>query len=781
MRIYLEKFRTLSGWLVSGALLTPVVAMVLVGCSAQGDLAGKQAPVTEKATRPASTDDIQLPLLHQEQRSDWVSVKECGAKGDGVADDSDAIQSLYSRLGKPNEPRVAYFPPGSYRITKTLTIGGDISGIALIGHGRESVLAWDGEKGGSMFWSNGIHRSRFEGLTYDGRGTGGIGSEHRSMKRYETHLIYESCAFLNLENGIAVSKNKRETASAEIWYRNCLFKNTGTGLFFGEFNDYDNWIDGCVFVANSVGVDSRRGHFNVRNCHFLGSREVDVRQGQACHPSSIRWSTSHGSKRFLDIARARHNYPFTLQDNWIEGWTATDGAVRLGLRGPTLLMDNTFAKPPDAGSPIRLVNMEMKDPWCEAQVALSGNIPAELEKLLDRGPFSRVTSIPAGNAPRLLQTGAEWFYRDSIPAHGKVFDAKRDFQASGDGKADDTTAIQRTIDAARLHGKGAVAYLPFGHYRITSTLDVTGADYAIESTGCGSYLDWKGDKDGVMMSVKNPRGVRIAHLACTGPETATFIRQTGDDPKSSVIYNNLHLPGVYAPTTGLELRELPTGATVRIGFMVGGLRVVDSGQATILVAVKLGRVVVEGAHLPKTGFTGLLYHNDVHREFALTVKDNQDLVVGDYYCEQNPRYLLCEGGDRKEPGHVTIGASKMSCTTPEEIVVIRDYEGRVCLTTGGVSGEGKESSGKGVAFVQTGNRPVDLIVIATAFLHGDLDPVFKLDKSCRYIGIENAFFTNKLAKSYPDEIPAGGLESATAALDDFRRLGQVNRNLNYPE
>ncbi len=759
------------------------ISLILLACGCTFDTHTPSAwrPAPGDILRPDDPAEIQPPLLHQEPRLDWVSVKDCGAKGDGVADDSAAIQSLYSRLGKPGEPRVAYFPPGKYRITKTLTIGGDISGIALIGHGRDSVLVWDGEKGGSMFWSNGIHRSRFEGLTYDGQGKAGIGSEHRSMKRYETHLIYESCSFLNLENGIAVSKNKREAASAEIWYRNCLFKNTGTGLFFGEFNDYDNWIDGCVFAGNDVGVDSRRGHFNVRNSHFIGSRTVDVRQGQACHPSSIRWSTSHGSKRFFETGVGRHNYPFTLQDNWVEDWTADDGAVRLGLRGPTLIMDNTFVGGTGKGAPIRMVNMDLKNPWCEAQAVLSGNIPPDVKQLLDPGNFSRHTSIPEGRETRLLKIGKEWFYRENPQAHGKVFDAKRDFGAKGDGSNDDTDAVQRTIDAARGHGYGAVAYLPFGQYKITRTLDVSGSDYTIESTGCGSTLDWKGDKEGVMMSVNNPGGITISHFSCNGPETVTFIRQTGHDAGSSVYYNNLHLPGCYPPTTGLELRELPAGTSVRIGFMTGGLRVLDSGQATVVGAVKLGRTVIEGGRLPKTGFTGLLYHNDVHREFALTVKDNQDLVVGDFYCEQNPRYLLCEGGVRPGPGHVTIGASKMSCTAPEETVVIRDYEGRICLTTGGAKGESKESEGKSVTFIQNGSRPVDLIVMATSFILGDLDPSFKLEKACRYVGIENAFFTDKLAKSYQNEIPDGGLESAASALDDFRRLGHANREMNYPE
>jgi hypothetical protein len=49
-------------------------------------------------------------------------------------------------------------------------------------------------------------------------------------------------------------------------------------------------------------------------------------------------------------------------------------------------------------------------------------------------------------------------------------DVKRDFGAVGDGKTDDTPAIQRALDALRQHDRGSVLYFPAGTYRITQTL-----------------------------------------------------------------------------------------------------------------------------------------------------------------------------------------------------------------------------------------------------------------------------------------------------------------------
>jgi hypothetical protein len=49
-------------------------------------------------------------------------------------------------------------------------------------------------------------------------------------------------------------------------------------------------------------------------------------------------------------------------------------------------------------------------------------------------------------------------------------DVKRDFGAVGDGKADDTAAIQRALDALRDHKRFCVLFFPAGTYRITNTI-----------------------------------------------------------------------------------------------------------------------------------------------------------------------------------------------------------------------------------------------------------------------------------------------------------------------
>ena len=43
-------------------------------------------------------------------------------------------------------------------------------------------------------------------------------------------------------------------------------------------------------------------------------------------------------------------------------------------------------------------------------------------------------------------------------------------QATGDGRTDDTAAIQKAVDSAANKGEGGVVFLPSGRYRITRTI-----------------------------------------------------------------------------------------------------------------------------------------------------------------------------------------------------------------------------------------------------------------------------------------------------------------------
>ncbi|MFA6294607.1 MAG: glycosyl hydrolase family 28-related protein, partial [Victivallales bacterium] len=494
----------------------------------------QESKAPEKGAVKKSVETLQVPSLNWEKRSDWLNVKDAGAVGDGAADDTAAIQAMLDRLSDSNDMlknarcRNIYFPPGRYRITKTLEIRNS-TGAYLVGHGRETVLFWDGEQAGNLIWSNGSHYARYEGFVLDGKNKASIAVLHHSMTYYETSLRYQHCEFRNFtEGGVVVGKGagkglaESKNQSAEIWFNNCIFRNCGAGASFLQFNDYDNFFDGCHFEDCGIGVNSTRGNFAVRNCSFERSKEVDVRQASPSHACAVRWSTSRGSKKFFDTGIGMHQ-SFTAQDCRVDGWTGKDGAFSLGHRGPSTIFDCVFTNPPDNLPPVRLINRENT----EAQLIVSNNISKATKYVVAPGLNSKITEIPDGKLSSCLKDAKQVFFRTTAKIPGKVFDAVKDFNARGNGSVDDSDAIQNCINAAKAHGKGAIAYLPGGSYKITKTILVDGSDYYIGSTGFCSYLKWASPTEGVMMAVADPQNVTIEHLSLyQAPKTVVQIRQT---------------------------------------------------------------------------------------------------------------------------------------------------------------------------------------------------------------------------------------------------------------
>jgi hypothetical protein len=110
------------------------------------------------------------------RRAGDPDVNATGARGDGVADDTAAIQKALDVFsGKPRSGRV-YVPTGVYRVTKTLTYRGNVSeGLNLEGSVSASgpsgaVLRWDGPAGGTVLRLAGAVDTRVSNLAIDGRG-----------------------------------------------------------------------------------------------------------------------------------------------------------------------------------------------------------------------------------------------------------------------------------------------------------------------------------------------------------------------------------------------------------------------------------------------------------------------------------------------------------------------------------------------------------------------------------------------------------------------------------
>lgn len=116
-------------------------------------------------------------------RQGQVNVQDHGATGDGVTDDTAALNTLINSL----KPAVGvggaklYFPPGEYVISDTLLFNrwsGLIEGAGLgnspkytAGPGRATVIRWAGPTGKAMFRLRDYRHIRIENIRFEGNDT----------------------------------------------------------------------------------------------------------------------------------------------------------------------------------------------------------------------------------------------------------------------------------------------------------------------------------------------------------------------------------------------------------------------------------------------------------------------------------------------------------------------------------------------------------------------------------------------------------------------------------
>jgi len=107
---------------------------------------------------------------------------------------------------------------------------------------------------------------------------------------------------------------------------------------------------------------------------------------------------------------------------------------------------------------------------------------------------------------------------------------KTDYGAVGDGKADDTAALQKALDT--FGAKSPVLYLPAGTYRITKGLEKTSGLYLsiVGEDPARTIIKWDGGDDGVMLLCNGMTYSKIGRITWDGggkPVTGVWHRWDG--------------------------------------------------------------------------------------------------------------------------------------------------------------------------------------------------------------------------------------------------------------
>lgn len=750
-------------------LVAPVVLLAMMAsCSAQNVLP------RDEATSAASASAPQIPALHWETRSDWINIKNQGARGDGVADDSAAIQKSLDQIA---DGATLYFPPGTYRVTQTLSLrnsnGKRWMGGALIGSGRDTRLVWDGASGGTFVLLNGIADSRFIGLELDGRGQASVGFRYKSTQGFQTRVTHRDLAFRGFTDAAVIDQHVQgEDALAETVFENCLFEDCERGVAFLQFNDYDFTFTGCEFRRCGTGIDCVRGNFYVRDSHFENSRVADIHDGSE-HGSSIRRCTSTGSQTF--VAREATVASLVIQDCHVNNWKSPDGAIRLSAP-PALIFDCVFTNAPrDArNSPIAPVRAATS-----GQSLLVSDNKFEGDALVQTQNRPTLYQIPPGKHGGALTSFRQTFLRDEARIPQRVFDAKRDFGAQGDGQTDDTQAIENTIRAAAAV-PDSLAYLPTGNYVITRTLVMTGRDYFVGGSGLMTRLLWRGAAGGVMVEVRDPQNLILQDINIGANDdnsvnNAVDIRQTGSTNGSLVHYNGVYCYGMYQKQPlrkGLQFVNLGAKDVVVMNHVLGNLRFSGCAAATVLANVSYeGSVTVDGVATGE-GLLGFQTRLSTQVSHALYLRDNQNIVMSDLYVEQADNGFLFEGKAGQTPGRATIQGAKLQFSeknaNPYVAFDIRNYGGQIFVGPQQFYVNSAE-----MPILQQGNAPVELWIVGSIWYRAT--PDVRVGNTARLAWVGNQFIGASAIEEKPIQ-----LADLSLMLDDLRRLGAADLRLNYP-
>ena len=747
-----------------------------------------------------------LPVITWNQRSDWINVKMAGAVGNGVADDTAAIQGVFNSATanqQYNVGRTFYFPAGTYRITSTLELS-NLYDAAFVGTGATSVLKWDGASGGILYKSNGNPNMSYDGIVFNGNDVAAVGEQYV----YNTTDSQYYGALINNHNveweNFTDSAVKIPEAASEILYSNTIFKHNGIGINLDQFNDYDNKVEDSAFIDNGYGVYSPYGNVDVTRSNFYHSTMADLELGAHSHRISL--STSIGSHIFVSTSQANNEgNRVVIQDCRVDSWTNAGGAVSNYSIGPISIIDTDFTNGPAGGPAIGTYNGFA--PSYEIfilsndKIDGSGNVSLLYHQPIDvRG---RAIDVPLTYAIPATISLSDIFLNSSPISDKPVIDVST-YGASDNH--DDTAAINAAIAAAKAANNGSIVYLPFSRYKLSSTVSLTGGNYSVEGAGGGTSIHWIGSPTGgPFFSVQDPQGLTLGRMEMLdGPDAVCRVAQTpgvNAGLGSAMHYDDLSLstsdltdPGQTSGISqtraqcGLSLSNLPTGTVVRMSWSTGELRVNNSSAATVLAESWAGVYSVSGATAGRNGFLGSTFAFDGFNVYDIKVADNQNLTVSYFYTETTQRLLQATGNASLPPGRITIGGARI-LPYDNEGVSIRNYMGRIGLLHAFVDQHGSspaelalsspDKSDCGTpalqdAFCSVGTAPVKLSLIGLSFFQPEISnnlPAVIAGSNLRQIRAGNNW------AAYGDSSTLVDTVTDTAASDDLRELSETFNDL----
>ncbi|MEN6578683.1 MAG: glycosyl hydrolase family 28-related protein [Phycisphaerales bacterium] len=375
----------------------------------------------------------------------YLAQPEFPVHGDGVADDSDAVQQAIDKVGGSG---ILFIPDGTYRLTKTVYVW---PGVRLIGYGDSRPVFTLSEN--TPGFQEGTDRYMFFFSGGQGRNAGGPPSDGNPG------TFYSAMSNIDIEiapgNPAAVGVRFHVAQHCYLAHMDFRLGSARAGI-----EDIGNEVEDLHFHGGQYGITTRRSApgwpILVIDCTFEGQSQAAI--------ASDEGGLTIVRPRFTTVPTAVATAPGKADELWISD------ACFENIAGPALIIGNENS----ARTQINLQNVTCKDVPTLASFRESGKTVPGTGAVYMVEQFCHGLHIEGMGAARQIKTRVEARDVTALPAPAAsdipalpapaTWVNVRTLGVTGDGKTDDTAAFKKAIAQHRT------LYLPMGWYCVSDTL-----------------------------------------------------------------------------------------------------------------------------------------------------------------------------------------------------------------------------------------------------------------------------------------------------------------------